>query len=138
MSAKQFVDTNILVYAYDSQAGKKHDIARNLINKIWEEKNGVISTQVLCEFCSVLQKKTKLKPLQSLEIIKPYFEWKVVNTESELIAEGLRIQARYKFSFWDSFIIAAAAKVKATILYSEDLQHGQKIKGLTITNPFAK
>jgi predicted nucleic acid-binding protein len=135
-----FVDTNILVYAYDISAGTKHDIARGLISGIWDAQNGVLSTQVVQElYVSVTKKIPKPLDLQKAkEIVRDLLQWEVIVNDGVSVLDAIEIQAKYRYSFWDALIITAALKGGADILMSEDLADGQDIEGLIIRNPFAK
>ncbi|MEA3222185.1 MAG: PIN domain-containing protein [Thermodesulfobacteriota bacterium] len=135
---KIFLDTNIIIYAYDLSAGEKHEIARKIIVDLWDSGLGVLSTQVLQEFFVTITQKIP-KPLAispAKEVIMDLLKWDVVINDGECILEAIEIQARYKYSFWDSLIIEAAIKGGARSLLSEDLSDGQKINGLLIKNPF--
>lgn len=135
---KVFLDTNIIVYAYDKSAGKKHKVASDIIVELWNSGQGIISTQVLQEFFVIVAGKLP-KPLKTnvaREIINDFLRWEVVVNDGMSILSAVDIQLEYKYSFWDSMIIDAAIKSGANILYSEDLSDGQVIKGVTIKNPF--
>ena len=133
-----FIDTNILVYAYDRSAQKKHQIARTIILDLWRSGLGLLSTQVLQEFFVVVTKKVA-NPLDlktAEEIIQDLLKWDVVVNDGTSVVEASRFHARYKYSFWDAMIIQAAKKGGASSLLSEDLSHHQVIDGLEIRNPF--
>ena len=135
---KVFLDTNIVVYAYDISAGKKHDVAANLMIDLWNTGLGVISTQVLQEFFVIVTKKIP-NPLtihKAKEIIKDLLTWDVVIPNGDTILSAIDITTRYKYSFWDSLIITTAIESGASVLFTEDLSDGQTIKGLKIKNPF--
>lgn len=135
---KVFLDTNIIVYAYDKSAGEKHKVASDIIVALWNAGVGVISTQVLQEFFVIVTGKVP-KPLKAhvaREIINDLLKWEVVVNDGVSILSAIDIQLEYKYSFRDSMIIDAAIKGGASILYSEDLSDGQVIKGITIKNPF--
>ncbi len=138
MSDKCFVDTNVLVYAHDRSAESKHAVARMLIQNLWNSGLGVLSTQVLQEFCVSLRRKTG-RPLPSNEmrrLIEDYSTWEVVTDTAESILRALEIEARYKTSFWDALILQAAEACGASILYSEDLASGQLYGAVRVVNPF--
>lgn len=140
MSAKAFVDTNILVYAHDRSAGFKHETARALIEQLWESGTGLLSTQVLQEFC-VSVRRNAAHPLALAEIrllIQDYLSWEVVVNAPEAAIQALELEARYKISFWDALILCAADKGGADILYSEDFSSGQKYGNIHAVNPFQK
>ena len=141
MSGESFLDSNILIYTFDDVALEKQRLAQELVKKALKDGSGVISYQVIQEVLNVLTRKltfsmdvgdatrylaTTLEPLWS------------VQPSADLFRTGLALQARYAFGFYDSLIIAAALSAGCTRLYSEDLQHGQRIEGLAIEDPFRK
>lgn len=139
MSDRYFVDTNVLMYAHDSAAGKKHERAKALVQELWSSRSGVISTQVLQELAVNLRRKSK-KPLDTKtvrEIVSDYLTWQVVVNGGEAILEALDIEARYQVSFWDALVIQAANAAGAETLYSEDLSDGQSYGSVVVKNPFA-
>ena len=135
---KVFLDTNIMIYAYDISAGEKHEIAKNHVIDFWNSRLGLISTRVLQEFFVTVTKKIS-KPLEvklAKEIVNDFLEWDIVVNDSKSILEAIEIHCRYNYSFWDSLIIQAAIKGVAELLLSEDLSDGQKIGSIMIKNPF--
>ena len=139
MSDRYFVDTNILMYAHDTAAGVKHDRARALVEELWRERSGVVSTQVLQELCVNLQRKTA-RPLDSRAtrgIAEDYLTWHVVVNDGNSILAALELQERYQISFWDALVIHAAQTAGVATLYSEDLSDGQQYGGVQVRNPLA-
>lgn len=137
---KVFLDTNIISYAYDVSAGKKHKISKETLVDLWNSGLGVLSTQVLQEFFVAITKKIP-KPLDiklAKEIVNDFLKWDVVVNDGESILEATEIHLRYKYSFWDSMIMEAAIRGNADLLLSEDLSDGQIINGVKIKNPFSK
>lgn len=135
---KVFIDTNILVYAYDISAGEKHLKAVEIMKDLWNTSRGIISTQVLQEFFVNATRKIP-KPLDvavAMEIVKDLLKWKTVVVDGELILQAVDIQKESRYSYWDSAIIAAAATGGAKTLLSEDLSDKHVIKGVEIRNPF--
>jgi predicted nucleic acid-binding protein len=140
MNDRFFVDTNILVYAHDRSAGLKHRRASLLLEQLWQSGAGVISTQVLQEFCVSLRRKSQ-RPLSLEElrdIVQDYLKWEVVVNGPEAIVGALEFEARYRISFWDALILQAAETAGATVLYSEDLASGQSYRAVQVIDPFAK
>ena len=140
MSDKYFVDTNVLVYAYDRSAGRKHERAQALIEELWNSGSGVLSTQVLQEFCVNLRRKAG-QPLPAdavRRLIQDYSSWEIVVNTADSILQALDIEARYRISFWDALILQAAESCGATLVYSEDLASGQKYGSVRVVNPFAE
>ena len=136
---KAFLDTNIIIYAYDTSAGDKHQKARDLLTGLWESGLGMVSTQVLQEFHVTVTRKIP-KPLDlttAREIIADFLTWDVVVNDGDAILKAIDVQEKHGFSFWDSMVIAAAIAGGAAILLTEDLSGGQKIGGVEIRNPFA-
>ena len=139
MSDKRFVDTNILVYAHDTSTGTKHERARTLLEELWRDRSGVVSTQVLQELCVNMRRKAG-RPLDiktTREIVVDYLSWHVVTNTGASILEALDLEARYRISFWDALVVQAALSAGADILYSEDLAEGQLFGTVRVVNPFA-
>ncbi|NOY69082.1 MAG: PIN domain-containing protein [Deltaproteobacteria bacterium] len=138
MKDKYFLDTNIIVYSFDPNISDKQCVARRLIHSALTG-SGCISYQVVQEFMNVATRKFKT-PLSIQDckiylndVLAPLCE---IFPGIEFFSYALQIRERWQFSFYDSLIVAAALQANCTILYTEDLQHGQLINGLTITNPF--
>lgn len=133
-----FVDTNILVYAEDLDAKHKHEVARDLLVKMWNDRDGVVSIQVLQElYVSVTRKLKKPLPVaKAQEIVEEYLTWTVVENTATLLRGAMRLQQRAKLSFWDAMIVQAAIDGGCDRLYSEDLNPGQRFGSLVIVNPF--
>ena len=137
MSDKYFVDTNILMYAHDKAAGAKHERARALVEELWRDRTGVVSTQVLQELAVNLRRQAG-RPLDgkgTREIIADYLTWHVVVNGGESILEALDLEARYQISFWDALVVQAAHASGAEVLYSEDLSDGQTYGSVRVINP---
>ena len=138
MNGKIFIDTNVLIYAHDLDAGKKHTTAVKIIKDIWESKNGVISTQVLQEFYINVTKKI-LKTISSMEareIIRSYMSWEITENTPMSIVRASEIEEKHHISFWDALIVVAAYSAKVDKILTEDLNSGQMIEGIFIENPF--
>lgn len=139
MSAKAFVDTNILVYAHDPGSCAKHDRAKALVARLWDERSGVVSTQVLQELYVNLRKVAKrpISPAEAKQLLADYLTWEVVVNDGESILGALELEERYQISFWDAMIVQAANAAGVESLYSEDLNHGQRYGTVVAVNPFA-
>lgn len=139
MKDKYFLDTNIFVYSFESGEPVKTSIARDLIQNALKEQSGCISSQVIQEFLNVSSKKfspplTHQDSLKYLnKVLAPLCE---IFTSVDLYRKTIETSERWKYSFYDSMILTAAMQTNCTILYSENLQHDQKIESLTIINPF--
>ncbi len=139
MSGKTFVDTNVLVYAFDSDAGAKQDHAIATLEHLWKTKSGRVSTQVLQEFyVSVTRKlRSRVSRPSARRAVELYASWCIVIEPAD-IAAAFRIEDEARISFWDALVLAAAQKSGASRILSEDLNAGQKVAGITIENPFAQ
>jgi len=136
--ATTFVDTNVLVYAYDRDQAEKHDRATEVITELWDERLGVVSTQVLQEFYVTVTRKLP-RPLSRTDaraVVNTLRHWPVQPVDADDIVEASELEQRHRLSFWDALIITAAKRSGAERLLTEDLQHGRHIAGLVIENPF--
>lgn len=139
MSVKSFIDTNVLLYAYDSDAGNKHLAAKALLEELWTARSGVLSTQVLQEFYVNVTRKIA-KPLAravARTIVDTYAVWCVDITLADIDA-AFRIEDQASINFWDALICATALKSGAERIVSEGLNAEQKIAGVRIENPFVR
>jgi predicted nucleic acid-binding protein len=138
MSDRYFVDTNILMYAHDASAGEKHERAKALVEELWRDRTGVVSTQVLQEL-AVNLRKTARRPLDAgatRDIVADYLAWQVIVNGGESILEAIDLETRYQISFWDALVVHAAHMSGAEVLYSEDLSNGQTYGSVRVVNPF--
>jgi predicted nucleic acid-binding protein len=136
-SDKAFVDSNVLIYAHDVDAGRKRDVAKELLRDLWLARAGVLSTQVLHEFyVNVTHKiRTPLAKAEARHVVRTYMPW-CLEPETSDVDDAFRIEDEAGISFWDALIIAAAARGGATRVLSEDLNSGQIISGVRMVNPF--
>ena len=138
MTGKIFVDSNVLIYAHDSDAGAKQQRAAERLKQLWDKGQGRLSTQVLQEFYVNATQKIK-KPLArglAREIIRNYALWVESAITTATLVRASEIGEAWRISFWDGMILAAAEQDGAGELLSEDLQHGQAIAGIRVVNPF--
>ena len=140
MNARFFLDTNIFVYCFDRDSVTESKHAIQLVRDAVTSRKGVISYQVVQEFFNLAlrrfaQPMTVPEAEQYLAaVFRPLL---AIQSSPALFSEALRLSARYRLSWYDSLIVAAALEADCAILYSEDLQHGLRISGLQIQNPFA-
>ena len=140
MSDRVFVDTNILVYAHDADAGKKNASASKAVADLWESGNGIISTQVLQEFYVALTRKvaSPIAKNRARRLIRNYLTWELVISDGPTILHASEIEENYNLSFWDALIVAAAYSKNASVILTEDLNHGKTIEGIRVQNPFMR
>lgn len=139
MNGRYFLDTNVFVYTFDSTRSAKRRRAKDLVSKALRDTEGVISYQVVQEFINVALRRFQ-RPLTPADcsryvdtVMAPLCE---VFPSIDLYKEALDVHERWRFSYYDSLIITAALNAGCELLYSEDLQHGQKVRQLTIEDPF--
>ncbi len=138
MSDKTFIDTNVLIYAHDIDAGAKHQVAKAVLQKLWNEKTGLLSAQVLQEFYVNVTRKilTPLSKDLARRVVSSYSIWCMETTPTEILS-AFRIEDESGIGFWDALIVSAASKSDARRILSEDLNAGQRVAGIHIENPFA-
>lgn len=130
-----FVDTNILVYAHDRDAGDKYLAAKSALASLWDRPlPPSISIQVLQEFYVNLLRK-RVEGGTAREIVLNYLEWDVVENDRALLLKGMRLRDTLRLSFWDALIVAAARTAGAKELWSEDFNPGQDLEGIVVVNP---
>lgn len=134
--AKVFFDTNILVYTVDKKDEVKTQKSRELIKLITQDHAPVISTQVLQEFYNASTSKLKIDKIIVKNLVHNFKNMEIVTIDLLIIEQAIDISILFQLSFWDSLIIAAAEQANCTYLISEDLNNGQRIRGIEIVNPF--
>jgi predicted nucleic acid-binding protein len=134
--SKVFLDTNILIYSLDQSDPGKMESSRELLRALTTENIGVISTQVLQEFYVAATTRLGADPLIIKEIIRSLERFETVVITIALIREAIDCSVLNRISFWDALIIAAAESAKCSLLWTEDLSHGQIIRSVRIVNPF--
>lgn len=138
MNAARFLDTNILVYAYDLDAPAKRWVALKLVEEGWINLGGTaVSVQVLQELHANLTRRGQA-PSDASRVVEDFAGWPVVDNTLELLRSALAEQARWKLSLWDALILAAARSAGATELVSEDFNAGQDYGGIRVVNPFPR
>ena len=137
MSDIVFVDTNILIYAHDQDAGVKRERALAALTALWASGGGRLSVQVLQEFYVNVTRKLASPVARSTarEVVVAYGEWIRNPTTAATVTRAADVADMAEISFWDALIVASAEDAGATMLYSEDLNDGQMIAGVKIVNP---
>jgi predicted nucleic acid-binding protein len=139
MTEKFFVDTNVLVYLYDSSESTKQDIAAQWVHRLWRDHSGRTSIQVLNELYVTLLRKMprRMSTDQAWEVVHALTEWDPQPIDRDVLLRGHEIERRYKLSWWDSLIVAAAQLQDCDVLLTEDLRAGMIFDRLTVQNPFS-
>lgn len=135
----EFVDTNVLLYAYDTAAGDRHEIARELVGRLGRERRGALSIQILQEFyVNAVQKvAAPLQPVQARDRVRVLSRWPTHSPLAYDVIAATEIAEERQLSFWDAMVIRSAAELDCETIWTEDLTAGQRVSGVEIRNPFA-
>lgn len=138
--AGEFVDSNVLVYAHDVTAGRKWEIAKALVARLWKERRGYLSIQVLQEFAvNVTQKVPEpISNEEARDIVTALCDWTVHSPAPAEVVAALGSKVRHQISFWDAMILESAGRLGCRLVWSEDLSSGQIYDGIEVRNPFAE
>jgi predicted nucleic acid-binding protein len=138
MTATVFVDTNVFVYARDASEPIKQAVAADWIARLWREQRGRTSIQVLSEYYVTTTRKLTpgLKPDEAWDDMQSLLAWDPRSIDRELIEGAREVERRYKLSWWDAMIVAAAQLQNCSILLTEDLHSSMVFNGLAVRNPF--
>jgi predicted nucleic acid-binding protein len=134
--SKVFLDTNILVYSLDQADHGKQKMCRGLIQSLGKDHSGVISTQVMQEFFVASTVKMGADPLLIKDILRSLEQFETVIVSPMLIKEAIDCSIINRLSFWDALIVVSAESARCQTLLTEDMNHGQIIRGVRIENPF--
>jgi len=132
----EFVDTNILIYAFDATAGDKRRVAVELITRLWFDRRGCISLQVLQEFYVAATRKLILAPDQAVLQVSRLRRWRVHRPSVEDVLEAIELHRGHSVSFWDGLILRSAQASQCSILWTEDMSNGRRWGNLEVRNPF--
>jgi predicted nucleic acid-binding protein len=136
---REFVDTNVLVYANDTSAGIKRERAQDLVSRLWVQRAGCVSIQVLQELYVNLTRKVP-RPLDGVtvsRIVSDLSRWQVHSPEPPDLLVAIEIHQRNRISFWDAMIVRSAVRLGCARIWSEDLNSGQAYEGIVVQNPFS-
>ena len=137
MPAPEFLDTNVLVYAYDVGDSRKQEIAQDIVRRALGG-DVVVSSQVLGEFAATLLHKLSpaANPADVAAILDVFAPIKLVPTDGDTVRRAIEVRARYGIHFYDGMIVAAAERGGCARIWSEDLNPGQSYFGIVVENPF--
>jgi predicted nucleic acid-binding protein len=133
-----FLDTNILVYAFDRSAGQKHILAAQWVDGCWKNENGFLSIQVLQEFYVIVTRKiaAPLDHQTARQIVADLAQWRVHAPGASDLLQAIDLQQSYQLSFWDAMIAQSVSGLRCRHLLSEDFNHGQMYGEVLVVNPF--
>jgi predicted nucleic acid-binding protein len=135
---RQFVDANVLVYAFDASAGRKKATAERLLAGLWDTGAGCLSIQVLQEFFVTVTRKVA-RPLSSgeaAERVREFAAWRVFAPDADDVLGAITLHKETRLSFWDAMVVRAATESGCAVLWTEDLTDGRVIRGVRVRNPF--
>lgn len=134
----EFVDTNVLLYAYDVTAGERHDRGRELVGRLGRERAGVLSVQVLQEFYVNATRKIAqpLSPESARERVRALSRWRLHTPTAADVIAASEVSEQSQLSFWDAMIVRSATQMNCSVLWTEDLNHGRHVSGVELRNPF--
>ena len=138
MTARIFVDTNVLVYTRDASTLEKQVQAAEWMSYLWRVGNGRLSMQVVTEYYSVVTKKLKpgMDSIRAREDVEDLLAWQPLPLTTDLVLDAWQVQDLFQLSWWDSLIVSAARMQKCSYLLSDDFQHAQDFQGVRVINPF--
>ena len=139
MTGPVFVDTNVLVYRHDTSDLAKQTLADTWHRFLWRRRLGRLSFQVLQELYATLKQVSEpsLDPAAVRDIVANYLQWEPVRIDAGVLRRAWEVEERFRLSWWDALIVAAAQASECPILLTEDLQHGQDLDGVRVVDPFA-
>jgi len=134
-----FVDTNVLVYAFDKSSSPKRRVAQRLLNDLMDQDRLRVSTQVLQELFVTLTRKVsqRCSSQEALAVLEDLTAWPLMVVDYAAIRAAVGLAEQDQLSFRDALVVVAAARAGASLLYTEDMNDGQEILGVRISNPFA-
>ena len=138
IKGRQFLDTNILVYAHDKTEGRKQALAQELIVHLWETGQGCLSLQVLQEFyVTVTRKWAHPLPFNyAIRLLEDFSQWNVHRPTVSDLVDAARLQQQVQISFWDALILTSAKRLECETVWSEDLNAGQHYEDIVVRSPF--
>ena len=137
MATRSFIDTNVLVYAEASDAPAKQRAALALLKELFASASGVLSTQVLQEYCNVALKNLKLPAAYVRMQLDVYEQFELVQVTPAIIRAGLDLHQLRSIGFYDAIVLASAQTAGCRVLYTEDMNTGETVGGVQLVNPFA-
>ncbi len=137
MTSRSFIDTNVLVYAEASDAPYEQRSALDLLKRLYEQGLGVVSTQILQEYCNVALKRLKLPAQYVRSQLDLYEQFELVQVTPAIIRAGLDLHQTRSVAFFDAIVLASARAAGCSVLWTEDMNAGEVVNGVRISNPFS-
>jgi predicted nucleic acid-binding protein len=137
MTGPCFVDANVFVYAQDARDVRKLRRVEAWLDELWRTRRGRTSVQAISEFYAVATRKLKVAPEVAWQEAERYLGWNPIPVDESLLRRAREVESRYRLSWWDAMIAAAAQLQDCALLLSEDLQDGMILGTVTVRSPFA-
>ena len=137
MTSRSFIDTNVLVYAEACDAPYKQRSALDLLQRLYEQGLGVVSTQILQEYCNVALKRLKLPAQYVRSQLDLYEQFEVVQVTPAIIRAGLDLHQTRSVAFFDAIVLSSAHAAGCSVIWTEDMNAGEVVNGVRISNPFS-
>jgi predicted nucleic acid-binding protein len=137
----KLIDTNILVYAYDTSEGTKHEVSKDLLRRIWQGGGGIVSLQNLMEFFIVITQKVE-NPIDVLEaktIVEDFLKsdnWLIIDRDLDTFLSAIDLVNKYDIHLWDAVIVACMMENEITEIMTENKKDFEKIPDISVTVPF--
>ena len=138
MTDKTFIDTNILVYAYDTDEPVKQARAREILKQGIEDETAILSVQVIGEFFTVVTRRipNPLSVEEAEEVLNLLGILPIIDLDFRMVRHAIEIHRQHGIAYWDALIVAAAHRAECTRILTEDLNAGQSYSGVSVVNPF--
>lgn len=136
---RAFVDSNVLVYAHDSHGGSKRGRALELLDRLWVDRTGCVSIQVLQEFFVTVTRKLPA-PVDSASAraaVEDFTRWRLHEPGAGDVVAAIELHEQARIAFWDAMIVHSASVLGCEVIYTEDLNAGQRYDGVLALDPFA-
>ena len=139
MTGPVFVDTNVIVYRYDTRVPAKQSRADDWLKLVWSSRSGRLSFQVLQEFYATTTRKLRpaMTAVEAQRIVRGLAVWRPVPIDLPVLERAWFLEERFTLSWWDALIVSAAQVCECRVLLTEDLQHGQEFDMVRVIDPFA-
>ena len=139
MTGPVFVDTNVIVYRYDTRVPAKQSRADDWLKLVWRSRSGRLSFQVLQEFYATTTRKLRpaMTAVEAQRIVRGLAAWRPVPIDLPVLERAWFLEERFALSWWDALIVSAAQRCDCRVLLTEDLQHGQEFDMVQVIDPFA-
>jgi len=132
----EFVDTNVILYSCAADVTPKHDLSVELLARLFAERTGVLSVQVLMEFYSNATRKFRMTSQEAEAVLDDYADWQLHRPDYSSVIGAIHLQRRHKLSWFDAMIVNSALETGCSVLWTEDLNDGQRFGDLVIRNPY--